>query len=349
MNGHDNDDLRLVAAFREDLDDQTPGRLASVRATFVKQQSLKGRTMTARKTIFTPRRIAVVALPAVAAIALGAVALGSIGGGTDSPGGSDSAAVDPGLAPDADARTVLAYAAANSTRFQTFDLTSGAYVYEHTSGTDYRSNATDEGPSVPGETAPYEREAWYTVEGMVLEKFVVTAFGETTSLPGDGNNDPLGKESEYAEEQLRADGPSMELPTPEYLAELPTGAAPMLETLRAELGQGDLPQLDDQRVFDQVAKILTVYGKVVPSAQRAAFLEAIAEIDGVTRTEGVADAAGRTGIAIGFDTGDDLRHEIIIDPETSEVLGTRKLLADGTVVSLLTTDLELVAAPGDTE
>ncbi|GAA1761941.1 CU044_5270 family protein [Agromyces humatus] len=66
---------------------------------------------------------------------------------------------------------------------------------------------------------------------------------------------------------------------------------------------------------------------VVPAELRAALLEAAARIPGVEVLDDEANLNGRTGVAIGRDEGaNGFRQEIIIDPETGELIGERQVL-----------------------
>ena len=81
----------------------------------------------------------------------------------------------------------------------------------------------------------------------------------------------------------------------------------------------------DEGNFIRVADILR--SGLVPAAQRAALLDALSRIPGVSATEGVANLDGAIGVAIGrnepFRGGE--RREIIIDPDTGLVIGERAL------------------------
>ncbi|WP_307031845.1 CU044_5270 family protein [Arthrobacter globiformis] len=67
---------------------------------------------------------------------------------------------------------------------------------------------------------------------------------------------------------------------------------------------------------------------VVPADLRAALYKAAAMIPGVTITEGQANLAGRTGVAIGRTEASAAgqRQEIIIDPKTGQLIGEREVL-----------------------
>lgn len=67
-----------------------------------------------------------------------------------------------------------------------------------------------------------------------------------------------------------------------------------------------------------------------PADFRAALYKAAAEIPGVEITEDQATLNGRTGIAIGrLETADNVRYDLIIDPETGQFIGEREVTLDG--------------------
>lgn len=93
---------------------------------------------------------------------------------------------------------------------------------------------------------------------------------------------------------------------------------------------------------------------VVPGDLRAALYKAAALIPGVTVMDNQATLDGQTGIAIGRVEGvSDMRQEIIIDPETGQLIGERSVLTEalrtipaGTVVGWTTIRTSVVdAAP----
>lgn len=86
----------------------------------------------------------------------------------------------------------------------------------------------------------------------------------------------------------------------------------------------------DEDNFVRIAGILR--SGLVPAAQRAALLDALSRIQGVTATDNVANLDGVTGVAIGRNeivrAGE--RQEIIIDPDTGLIIGER--VTSGTTV-----------------
>lgn len=93
---------------------------------------------------------------------------------------------------------------------------------------------------------------------------------------------------------------------------------------------------------------------IVPADLRAALYKAAALIPDVTITDSQATLDGQKGIAIGrLESVDGMRHEIIIDPETGQLVGERSVLTEalrtipaGTVVGWTTINTSVVdAAP----
>ncbi|MFG3440024.1 CU044_5270 family protein [Nonomuraea sp. NPDC047897] len=113
-----------------------------------------------------------------------------------------------------------------------------------------------------------------------------------------------------------------------YLSTLPTDPAAMRDHLY-QGSSGASPKAEaDVRAFQDAVEILRE--GYLPKEQRAALYEAIKSIDGVVETPGVADSAGRRGVALGRTwarTG--VHEEIIFDPETRMMLGERTTVADG--------------------
>lgn len=85
----------------------------------------------------------------------------------------------------------------------------------------------------------------------------------------------------------------------------------------------------DEANFVRITDILRT--GMVPAAARAALLEALAKVTGVTLTENVANLDGVKGVAIGRSepAREGARQEIIIDPNTGLVIGERTLAGRG--------------------
>lgn len=112
-----------------------------------------------------------------------------------------------------------------------------------------------------------------------------------------------------------------QVPTPAWLATLPTDAHAMLDRLRADAprnGRGDA------ELVVYVADALR--SGLVPASVRAVLYQALALLPDLTITQRVANLAGRTGVAMGInDQETPTRQEIIIDPHTGQYIGERTI------------------------
>ena len=111
-------------------------------------------------------------------------------------------------------------------------------------------------------------------------------------------------------------------PTPD-LAGVPTAPDELLKAIeRREIIDGDDTDLV---TFEIIGELLHLsYGS---PRHRAALFEAAADFAGVDFEGSVTDPTGRPGVSVSFD-GDGQRHELIIDPATSELLAERRTVLD---------------------
>ena len=79
----------------------------------------------------------------------------------------------------------------------------------------------------------------------------------------------------------------------------------------------------------------TIRTGVVPAGLRASLYTAAAGIPGVAITDHSATLDGRTGIAFGRDVGNGVRQEIIINPDTGQLIGERQVLLHNGVLPAL--------------
>lgn len=111
-------------------------------------------------------------------------------------------------------------------------------------------------------------------------------------------------------------------PSPEErFAEIPLDGTAAYDWIHAQyIGGSASPDEDD---FVRIADLLR--SGLVPAPQRAALLDALSRVPGVTSRAGVANLDGIEGVAIGRDEPMRLgnRDEIIIDPATGQVIGER--------------------------
>lgn len=107
---------------------------------------------------------------------------------------------------------------------------------------------------------------------------------------------------------------------------LPREPRPLLDKIY-ELN-GNSGQSRDGQALEWI--ISTLQWGIVPAEFRAALYKAAAEIPGVEITDDQATLDGSTGIAIGrLETASNTRQEFIIDPETGQYIGERRVTLDG--------------------
>ena len=119
-------------------------------------------------------------------------------------------------------------------------------------------------------------------------------------------------------------------PDPAYRADLPTN----VDAMAAYLDQ-QTPERPDS-YGPREARLFTTAGdllqdRYLPPASLAAVFGALAKVPGLTVTRGVVDAAGRSGIAVGY-ARDAYRNELVFDPKTYAFLAARSVTvraADG--------------------
>ncbi|POH64766.1 hypothetical protein C3B61_11405 [Cryobacterium zongtaii] len=105
------------------------------------------------------------------------------------------------------------------------------------------------------------------------------------------------------------------------MASMPTDPTELLEFVYNNL-TGQNPR--DEQAFVDICDHLST--GVVPAKLRAAMYEALAQIPGVYVAEGEVTVDGRTGVAIGRKTNSDSEsHQLIIDPTTGLLIGTRSV------------------------
>ncbi|MEV4108608.1 CU044_5270 family protein [Nonomuraea sp. NPDC049695] len=114
-----------------------------------------------------------------------------------------------------------------------------------------------------------------------------------------------------------------------YLSSLPTDADGMRTRLYEmnKLYVGDGKGVDNDRAaFDHVTDL--VRETYMPKAQRDALFEAARTIPGVQVAEGVEDAAGRKGVALGQVDPQGILRQAIFDPVTHLFMGERHTVVD---------------------
>ena len=187
----------------------------------------------------------------------------------------------------------------------------------------------------------YERETWWALDG---------------SLSGHLRNGPaeLLNDTERAA-WVAAGRPNLGLPNTEIyspkdkmlvagigwlptsyqdLVELPTDPARLLAALTERIRTYQPPGLrtyqrhpnQTHELFGTIAYLLEHYP--LPAALRAALYQVLTRLDGMKLIGNVTDMAGRRAVSIAIDVDQPLqgRHELLLDPATGRLLGTRSVL-----------------------
>jgi len=140
--------------------------------------------------------------------------------------------------------------------------------------------------------------------------------------------------------------PGVDHPTLSWVASLPTDPEQLLAVFRAAAGTNTKHDAD-YLTFKTAASFAARADALLTPAVRTALYQAIALLPGIRRVPGQVDLTGRAGVAIGRD-GDRFGSEIILDPVTSRVIGTRMVATDGTVIAWSSTDQVVVDSVGAT-
>jgi hypothetical protein len=139
--------------------------------------------------------------------------------------------------------------------------------------------------------------------------------------------DQRAKGGEFTE-GLPEDG-NWQFPKEKFLADLPTDPKRLYERLRADSG-GDKQSL--------VYAADALRSALMPATARANLLRALTYLPGLDVTDRAADLDGHEGVALGI-SEDGERAEIILHPDTGELIGERKVseqvgdVPEGTVTS----------------
>ncbi|HEV2783247.1 MAG TPA: CU044_5270 family protein [Actinophytocola sp.] len=136
-------------------------------------------------------------------------------------------------------------------------------------------------------------------------------------------------------------------PNEQWLAGLPRDPQQLYDRLAADAPDNDR---GDTELLVYAADALR--SGLVPADVRAALYRALAKLPGLEITDRLANLDGRTGTAFGMSDGD-IRHEIIIDPETGAFIGERETtvrdqdgLTAGTVLAYTSVTTAVVDAAG---
>jgi hypothetical protein len=182
---------------------------------------------------------------------------------------------------------------------------------------------------------PYTHEMWLDVDGAIplmirrgdgVDGFTVGG-PEPTAEPSPVPVDPdvkvergLADEIASARAELAQDGPSLNRPTPEYLATLPADPHQLLELMEEQFGPFAGDWSVDHGVFDQTRNLLYNNEPLLTGAARAAIYGALALLPG-TGSSGEVTYRGQRYVTIWFTERGDRQVELLFDPTTGRVAG----------------------------
>ncbi len=301
-----------------------------------------------RRTIRT--RWAIGSSMATAALAASVIAVVALSGSSVIGGATNPRNVEAygGTAAEKGAQVVLLRAAANARKLPAVTPRARQFVYvrKHQAQLLYVplgpcKKAAPEAGCPASQRAEYMNEEvhelWRPIESGTVACIRITSGGPITPLtPADAakleaSGEKLDRPVTVSEDQdYNRSCPSTPdsepnpflNPTPDTLETLPRDADALLAKVRDSAG--DKGPSRDGEALVVIADLLRDADALIEPDLREALFLAASKIPGVSRQPGQANLDGEIGIAIGrLELTDNERQEIIIDPETSRVIGER--------------------------
>jgi hypothetical protein len=274
----------------------------------------------------------------------------------------------PLVGADTPAREALITLAAHTGDLQPLAVRPDQFVYSHGRGAVVNGIpvGADGEAMVASET---ETRAWFAADGLRMVRIEMTTDlnarpvteQDARKLADNGKALPqphtqvVPNPKGGPKEQLPTDQPrepGVDNPTLSWVANLPTDPEQLLAVFRAAAGPSTKHD-NDYLTFKTAVSFAARADALLTPAVRTSLYQAIALLPGIERVPGEVDLAGRAGVAIGR-VAEGFRYEIILDPVTSRVLGSRMVAtagADvpaGTVIVWSSTDQVVVDAVGAT-
>ncbi|GAA3005081.1 hypothetical protein HEB29_004520 [Streptomyces fulvorobeus] len=200
----------------------------------------------------------------------------------------------------------ISHAAAGGPRVT---LRPGQYLYvESKVGSTYEKTVDDKTTLVG--TGVHRRQIWNSADGTKGWLIDPAVFPE-----GGGTVDRVNEKGE-------PEPPSLNGPSHDYLATLPTDPDALLKKIYKETeGMGNSP---DQQAFTTIGDMLGE--SLPPAALNTALFEAAGKIPGVVQVKDAVDAIGRPGVAVArLDETTGARTEWVFDARTYTYLGERTI------------------------
>jgi hypothetical protein len=352
-------EIQHLREFRSELADPSAERLARIRARLTGRAAPKERTRWSLRNLMVPA----VAAAAVLTVAIASAVIafdgdpgGSAPGAPPSEEPQDSRKTDsnpdmPGATAHRNAVTLLEqFAAAAGAGPAPLTVPAGQLLYVRGTGAARNASVGVDGSSpTTSKEQTYAHEMWVDVNGSIPVMIRRTDDGQVTVLAPDPNNPKDNHEASVAEQrqELATKGPSLRLPTPEYLAALPTDTEAMsalLRTLSPENGSWS----EDHAIVDGLRQFLYTNEPLLTPQVRAALYRAMAKLESISSTGQIVEVDGRKLYAIA-QTERDQRQELLLDAQTGRIVGGRSMMANETTPGFY--DLwthAVVAKAGDT-
>jgi hypothetical protein len=240
---------------------------------------------------------------------------------------------NPGRASEADhaaALEALAALARTAAESQAVTVGAGQVLYVRGRGAEW--------------TPPYTHEMWLDVNGAIplMIRRADGAEGFTVGGPeasAEPSTDPTGSPSPApvdpgavkaedgldgdiarARAELAQQGPSLNRPTPAYLASLPTDPRRLLDLMKEQFGPWAGDWSVDHGVFDQTRNLLYNNEPLLTGPVRAAIYGALALLPG-TGSSGEVTYHGKRYVTIWFTERGERQVEFLFDPATGRVAG----------------------------
>jgi hypothetical protein len=249
---------------------------------------------------------------------------------------------------------------------QPLTVTQGGYLYTFSRSSAVRTIQGADGPARYWSDELYER--WTSITEGYLPKFTRYTYNVNSRPLSEADRVKLVKyRVDYAKQTThdedfsdprrsgpRDPTPGLHNPTPEFLASLPRDPAALKALLLAQVGKADQPDRTDYLLYKEIIGLIHSVDALLTPEFRAVIYQILADIPGMKRIPGRTDLAGRTGVAIATQTSPGYLGEIILDPDTSRVIGHRSVLTEdrdglpnGMVTGSSTTDQKIVAKVGE--
>ncbi|GIH09832.1 hypothetical protein Rhe02_78990 [Rhizocola hellebori] len=156
------------------------------------------------------------------------------------------------------------------------------------------------------------REMWFDPQGMIVLKILA---GTQNLMEGPKAN--AAEDIAQQRQQFQQQQAGLNMPTPQWLAGLPTDSGALLTLLREQTADNDSWTVDHQ-LWDAMGQLYSSSELLLPPAVRAALLRSFRGLSGLSVRHVTIDGAQLVAIR---QTDGDSGNEIIFDPQTGRAVG----------------------------